>query len=591
MPQELPFEALLTFAVIVVTVALMAQEFLSPDYLLLGALLVLAVTGVVEPEQALSGFANPALATIGGLFLVAAGVRATGVIDRVAAAMFGEARSLRAVLARLTSLSALGSGFMSNTAIVAIGIPTLDRWARKHGISPSKLLIPMSFASIIGGLLTLIGTSTNIVMDGLMRDEGIEGLGFFELTAVGVPLAVVVILYLTFVSPHLIPARASAETPAEESTEYVTEMVLDESSPLVGETVEEAGLRGVEDLYLVRIERETGIVAPVEPGERLAADDRVTFAGALDRIVRLRHLEGLRPVTAAELPEDTETWEVYQAVITQRSPLVGTKVEEAEFRARYNAVVLGVERRGKQPRASIGERVLRAGDTLILEAGPGFGRAHRESADFLVVQPVAGSVPRTAGREQVALAILGGMIVAAATNLIPLPIAAPAAGLLMIVTGCVDPGEARRSVDWSVLVAIGSAIGIATALEASGGAAILGGAVSVMAEVAGDWGLLLGIFLGTVLLTELIINQAAAALVFPIVLALAASQGLDPRPLVLTATVAASLSFSTPLNYQTNLMVYGPGRYHFSDFTRTGVPLQLLLGVVAVGMIRIVWPL
>lgn len=587
----MPFEALLTFAVIATTVVLMAQEFLSPDYLLLGALLVLAVAGVMDPEQALSGFSNPALATIGGLFLVAAGIRATGVIDRVADAMFGKAGSLRAVLARLTTLAASGSGFMSNTAIVAIGIPTLDRWARRNGISPSKLLIPLSYASIIGGLLTLIGTSTNIVMDGLMRDQGMEGLGFFELAAVGVPLCVVVILYLTFVSPHLLPARESPDTPAEEATEYVTEMVLEGPSPLVGETVESAGLLGVTDLYVVRIERETGLVAPVEPGEHLAAGDRITFAGALDRIVQLRHLEGLRPVTAAELPESEETWKLYQAVITPRSPLVGTRVQEAEFRARYNAVVLAVQRRGEEPRASIAEAVLRPGDTLILEAGSEFGRAHRESADFLVVQPIEGSVPRRAGKERVAVGILIGMIVAAATGVVPLPIATPVAGLLMIATRCVDPGEARRSVDWSVLVAIGSAIGIAEALKASGGAEILGDAIAALGGVAGEWGLLLGVFFGTVLLTELIINQAAAALIFPVVVALASAQALDPRPLVLTATVAASLSFSTPLNYQTNLMVYGPGQYRFSDFTRAGIPLQLVLSVVAVAVIRIVWPL
>lgn len=587
----MPVEAVLTFSVLLLTVGLMALDIVSPDYLLLGALMVLAATGVLDASEAAAGFANPAVIAIGGLFLVAAGVRATGLIDRVTSAMFGEGASLRRVLVRLTTLAASGSAFLSNTAIVAIGIPTLDRWAREHGISPSKLLIPLSYASIIGGVSTLIGTSTNIVMDGLMRENGIAGLGFFELAAVGVPLALVVILYLTFVSPRLLPARESPETPAQDVQEYVTEMVLEPDSPLVDRTVEEAGLLEVQDLYVVRIARETGMITPVEPGERLAAGDRISFAGALHGIVKLVELEGLRPVTTAEAPEAEPTWEFYQAVITPGSPLVGTHIREAEFRARYNATVLAVQRRGEEIPESIAEVTLRPGDTLILEAGPEFGRAHRESSEFFVVSPLEGSVPRRSEKQWVAAGILAAMIGTVATGLLTLPVAAPLAGLAMIASGCVGPGEARRSVDWSVLVAIGSAIGIASALEASGGAEILGEAIGGLAGVAGHWGLLLGVFFGTVLLTELVMNQAAAALMFPVVLALAGAQGLDPRPVVLIATVAASLSFSTPLNYTTNLMVYGPGKYRFADFTRTGVPLQLLLSVVAVAVLQLVWPL
>lgn len=584
------FDALFTLSVIVITVALVAREFLAPDYLLLGALLLLATAGVVEPSEALVGFSNPAVITIGGLFLVAAGVRATGLVDRVTDAMFGETSGLRTVLARLTAFVASGSAFMSNTAIVALGIPTLDRWAREHGISPSKLLIPMSYAGILGGICTLIGTSTNIVMDGLMQENGIAGLGFFELAAVGIPMAIVGILYLTFVSPHILPSRESPETSTEEVEEYVTELRLESPSDLVGQTVREAGLGEVSDLYLVRIKRETTIISPVEPGERLAAGDRLTFAGALEHIVELVDLSGLRPITTAEPPEKEATWELYEVVITPGSPLVGSRIEEAEFRARYNAAVLAVQRRGEELHESIADVTLRPGDTIVVEANPEFGRAHRESSEFFVVSPLEGSLPRRSDKQALATTILGAMILLAATGILALPVAAPIAGLTMILTGCVTPTEARRSINWSVLVAIGSAIGIANALEVSGGAGLLGDGISMLASVAGDWGLLLGVFFGTVLLTELIINQAAAALMFPVVVALASAEGVDPRPLVITATIAASLSFSTPLNYQTNLMVYGPGKYHFLDFTRTGIPLQLVLSVVAISVILMVWP-
>ena len=584
-------EAIFTLAVLVTTVALMAREFLSPDYLLLGALMLLAASGVLTPEQALSGFSNPALATIAGLFLVAAGVRATGMIDRVTSFMFGDEATLTQVLSRLTSLTGVASAFMSNTAIVALGIPALDRWARDRGISPSKLLIPLSYASILGGLCTLIGTSTNVVMDGLMRQNGIAGLGFFELAVVGVPLLVVGILYLTFVAPRILPDRRSTESPAREAREFVAEVKLEEPSPLIGQTAEETGLLEMSDLYLVRIERETGVVAPVGPGDRLADGDRLTFAGALERIVDVFRFPGLRPVSPRRPPEGEPAWELYRVVIPPGSPMVGQAVEEAEFRARYNAAVVAVQRRGEEVPTRISDAVLRPGDTVLLEAGPEFGRAHRESAELFVVSPLEGTIPRRSERQWVAGGLLVAMIGAAATGLLPLPIAAPTAGLLMVLTGCADPGEARRSVNWSVLVTIGSAIGIAKALEVSGGAAVLGEGISVLAALGGGWGVLLGVFFATVVLTELIINQAAAALMFPVVVAVAAGQGLDPRPLVLAATVGASLSFSTPLNYQTNLMVYGPGKYRFTDFTRAGLPLQVLLSLVAVTTIQLVWPL
>jgi di/tricarboxylate transporter len=585
------FDAVLTIAVLLVTVALIAREVFSPDFLLLGALLVLAVAGVLTPVQVLAGFSNPAIATIAGLFLVAAGIRATGLIDRVAQAMFGEGASLRSVLARTTTLSAVGSAFMSNTAIVAIGIPTLDRWARDHGISPSKLLIPLSYASIIGGISTLIGTSTNLVMDGLLRQNGLSGLGFFELAVVGVPVLLAGILYLTFVAPRILTPRIAPEAPTADAHEFVTDVKVNEASDLVGQTVEDAGLHEVQELYLVRIQRRKSLVIPVEPGETLAPGDRLTFAGDLEHIVELAHLEGVEAVPTADPPVEEPTWEMYRAVIPRGSPLVGTRLKEAEFRARYNASVVAVQRRGEEVEERVGDERLRAGDTLILEASPDFDRAHREYSELFVMSPLRGRRPRERDKQGVAAGLLVGMIAAAASGLLALPIASPVAGLLMIITGCVSPDEARRSVNWSVLVAVGSAIGIASALDVSGAAAVLGQGIAMMADVVGTWGVLLGVFFGTVLLTELIINQAAAALMFPVVVALAATQGLDPRPLVLTATVAASMSFSTPLNYQTNLMVYGPGKYRFTDFTKVGVPLQILLSLVAISVIQYVWPL
>ena len=584
-------DAALTLGVLALTLFAAAREWASLDLLVVAALFSLATVGVVDLDAALAGFSNPALLTIAGLLVVAGGLRATGVLQDLAPKILGGGGSLRTVLFRLTSTTAAGSAFLSNTALVAMGIPTVLGWCRRRGVSASRLLIPLSYASVLGGMCTLIGTSTNVVMDGLLQAQGLRGLGFFELARVGVPLIVLAVAYLTFVSPALLPGRSAADTPERERRRYLTEMEVAPGSTLSGKTVEEAGLRGISGLFLVRMEREErGVVAPVDPETELAGGDVLAFAGVREEIVDLRRRRGLRAATAAGDRGSEDGRQLHEAVVAPGSPLVGTTVREAEFRPRYNAAVVAVHRHGEELDRPLEEISLRAGDTLLLEAGAGFARAFRDSPDFYLVTAVEDSGTLRRGRKGLALAILGGVVVSAATELIALPLAAVGGALLMLATGCLRPGEARRSVDWSVLVVIGGAIGLAGALEQSGAAALLGGVLEMAGSALGPPGLLAAVFVGTVLLTEVVVNQAAAALAFPVVITAATAQGIDPRPLVIAATVAASFSFSTPLSYQTNLMVYGPGGYHFSDFTRAGLPLQLLLGSAAVGLIWWLWP-
>jgi len=582
--------AALTLGVLALTLIAAAREWASLDLLVTAALFSLAAVGVVDLDAALAGFSNPALLTIAGLLVVAGGLRATGVLQDLAPKILGGGGSLQSVLFRLTSTTAAGSAFLSNTALVAMGIPTVLGWCRRRGVPASRLLIPLSYASILGGMCTLIGTSTNLVMDGLLQAEGLRGLGFFELARVGVPLILLAVGYLTWVAPRLLPGRSAADTPERERRRYLTEMEVAPGSALSGKTVEDAGLRGISGLFLVRMEREeTGVVAPVDPATELSSGDRLAFAGVREEIVELRRRRGLRAVTARGRARD-EGRQLHEAVVAPGSPLVGTTVREAEFRPRYNAAVVAVHRHGEELDRPLEEINLRAGDTLLLEAGAGFERAFRDSPDFYLVTAVEDSGTLRRDKKGLALTILATVVVAAATELIALPLAAVGGALLMLATGCLRPGEARRSVDWSVLVVIGGAIGLAEALDQSGAAALLGGVLHRAGSALGPPGLLAAVFVGTVVLTELVVNQAAAALAFPVVITAAAAQGIDPRPLVIAATVAASFSFSTPLSYQTNLMVYGPGGYHFSDFSRAGLPLQLLLGSAAVGLIWWLWP-
>ena len=579
-------DAVLTLAVLALALGVMASELLSPDVTLVAALVALVAAGVLDMEAALEGFSNPALVTVGGLLVVAAGLRATGVLERSVDAVLGRAGPPGRALDRMTGATALSSAFVSNTAVVAMGIPAVTSWARRREISPSRLLIPLSFASILGGVCTLIGTSTNLVADGLLRAHGLAGLGFFETAILGLPCAVVGLAYLKWVAPRLLPDRASDASDETRAREYLAELELTPASRMAGKTVREAGLRSLPGLFLTRIDRDGETVAPVDPAERLHDGDHLVFAGVTERIADLLRRRGLRPVSDDPRPEDPGAVELHEAVVSPSSPLAGTSVRDAAFRSRYNAAVVAVHRHGEKIERRIGDIVLRPGDTLLLEAGAGFERAFRDAPDFYLVSRMEGTgAPRHehAGRS---VAVLLAVVAAAATGLVPLPLAAVGGGVAVILAGCVTPGEARRAVDWSVLVAIGAALGLAGALEASGAAAWLGEGMAAAGRAAGPTGLLAVVFLGTVLLTETVTNNAAVALAFPVAAGVAGAGGLDPRPFLLVATVAASLSFSSPLGYQTNLMVYGPGGYRFTDFTRVGLPLQLLLGTVAVATAR-----
>ncbi len=579
-------DAIVTLGVLAVALGVMASELLSPDVALVGALVALVAVGVVDMEAALEGFSNPALVTVGGLLVVAAGLRATGVLERSVDGILGRSGPPGRALDRMTGATAVSSAFVSNTAVVAMGIPAVTAWARRRELSPSRLLIPLSYASILGGVCTVIGTSTNLVADGLLRAQGMAGLGFFETAILGLPCAVVGLAYLKWVAPRLLPDRSSDPADESRAREYLAELELTAASRLAGRTVQEAGLRNLPGLFLTRIDRDGETVAPVDPAERLHDGDHLVFAGVTERIADLLRRQGLRPVAEDPRPDDPAAVELHEAVVSPSSPLVGTSVRDAAFRSRYNAAVVAVHRHGEKIERRIGDIVLRPGDTLLLEAGAGFERAFRDAPDFYLVSRMEGTSAPRHERARRAVVVLLAVVAAAATGLVSLPLAAVGGGLAVILAGCVTPGEARRAVDWSVLVAIGAALGLAGVLESSGAAAWLGGLMAAAGRAAGPTGLLAVVFLGTVLLTETVTNNAAVALAFPVAVSVAAAQGLDPRPFLLVATVAASLSFSSPLGYQTNLMVYGPGGYRFTDFVKVGLPLQLTLGAVAVATAR-----
>jgi di/tricarboxylate transporter len=586
------WEAVFTLGVVAACIALLAWNRYSPDLILMAGLTLLLLAGVLTPQAALAGLANEGMVTVGVLYLVVSGLRETGGISWISQTILGRPRSLPGAQLRLMLPVAALSAFLNNTPVVALFIPAVQDWAKRHRLSVSRLMIPLSYASIIGGTCTLIGTSTNLVINGMLITEtGTVGLGMFELAWVGLPAAVAV-LVATVVLSRLLPQRRSVMEQLADAREYTLEMLVVPGSPLVGKSIEEAGLRQLPGMYLVEIDREGRVLPAVSPNEQLQYDDRLVFTGVIDSVPDLYRIKGLEPATDQVFKLDSPRHErcLVEAVISNNFPLLGKTIRRGRFRNLYNAVVIAVTRNGGRISKKVGDIRLRPGDTLLLETHHSFLDQHRNSRDFLLVSGVDDfSMPRHE-RGWIAFSIIGLMVLSVAFGLLSMLKAAMLAAGLMIITRCTTGPIARRTIDWQVLVVIAASFGIGSALQTSGAAGAIAG--SIIGSTGGSPLLALTlIYLITALFSALITNNAAAVLMFPIALASADQLETNVVAFAITIMVAASASFATPIGYQTNLMVYGPGGYRFTDYLWVGLPLTLLVGLITVLIVPLVWPL
>ena len=582
----------ITLGVLVLTLGLLITEKLAADLVLLLAMLILLASGVLTPRQALSGFSNEGMITVAAMYIVAAGLRDTGAIDLAVSRLLGRPGTLAGAQLRVMGPTVALSAFINNTPVVAAFVPAVVAWGKRNKLPLSKLMMPLSYAAIFGGTCTLIGTSTNLVVDGLWRADDQPGLGMFEIAWVGIPSAIAGVIYMMTVGRHLLPDRQSSTQAFENPREYTVELMVEGGGPLVGQTILEAGLRNLGSLFLIEIEREGRIIPAVGSSERLLADDRLVFAGDVGAIVELQRIRGLKPALAdtASISRQVPERRLVEVVLAPRCPLLNKSLRESRFHTYYGATVVAVAREGRRVTGGLGEVELRAADTLLLEAGPAWVERHQHSPDFLLVSDVADSeVPRF-DRALRAWAILAGVIVAATVGWLDMITAALIGAAATLALGCVSLGNARRSLDTQVLLVIACSFALGNALESTGAAALL--AHSLLTVPGQNPLLVLALAYGlTMLLTELITNNAAAVLMYPICMAAAESLGISPMPFVIAVMMAASASFSTPLGYQTNLMVLGPGGYRFTDFLKVGVPLQLLMWLVSLIVIPLVWPL
>ena len=593
-------DAALTLGVIVAVLGVLVTERVSPALTVLGGVVALLVMGVVDADDAFAGFSNSAPITVAALYVLAAAVTHTHIIERVAARLTARgtpARELseRRTLVRVALPTASASAFLNNTPIVAMAIPGVVAWARRAGRSPSRLLMPVSFAAVVGGTVTLIGTSTNLVVSGLMEDDGQRAMGLFEIGKVGLPFALIALAVMILLTPRLLPERrAPSESADDDAREFTVEMVVTrEPGGIAGRSVAEAGLRNLQGVYLVEVERDGHRISSVRPDEILAEGDRLIFAGNVTRVLDLQRRRGLQSSEEHHFVGVGSSIErrLYEAVVAPGSALMGATLKQVGFRGRYGGAVIAIHRGDDRVAGKLGEVVLRTGDVLLVLAGPAFRSLALDRRDFLVVAPLDGDPPPREEKGLLVGLVVVGLIAAASTGVLDILPAALLAAFAVVAFRVLTPTEARDSVDLDVIVVIAASFGLGRAIEVSGLAENLAEVLIEPFDRFGDRGLLLGVILATIVVTEMISNNAAAVLLFPVAMAAAASAGLDPRPFAFAVALAASSSFLTPIGYQTNTMVYGIGGYRFGDFARLGFPLAIVMIVVGVLVIPWAWPL
>lgn len=589
--SALGWDAWATVVIIVLMLGALHKDIARPDLIFLGCLGLLLGAGILSPEEAFAGFANKAVLTVGALFVVAAGVQNTNALQFTDPLLFSQSRSLPVATVRLMLTTASLSAILNNTPLVAMLIPRVQRWCEKTGIPASKLMIPLSFGAIIGGMTTLIGTSTNLLVAGLMEASGYASLGLFDMAWVGVPAALGVLIYFALIGHRLLPDHSKNTLSFEEGLrECIFELRVAPDSPLVGRSVEEAHLRALEDAYLVHLRRERKIV-PASPEVTLRARDVLTFLGSASVLDRLLEIPGLERVQQSVESSPHTTLPLYEAVVAPTSQLVGKSLYDVRFREHYAGIVLGIYRQGATIEGPLSRVPIEAGDLLMVEAPNGFAKHWNQNREeFYLVAPRRPEKTKPQSQKApLALAILAGVILLAALDIADIATTSFLGALAMILTGCLRGREARKAVDIPVLVIIAAALGLGQAIEQTGLAAGMAHLLTEYASTFGPIGVVATIFITTSLMTELITNNAAAALMVGIGLAASQELNLPPEAFAIAVAIAASASFLTPIGYQTNMMVLAPGGYRFSDFAKTGCLVNIIVTTIAIAMIWLIW--
>jgi len=584
-------EAWLTLLTIAGCLIGLVQNRYPPELVLVTGVILLMFADVIEVQQVLAGFSNEGMITVAVLYVVANGLTQTGAVSWLSQSLLGKPKSITVAQVRVMLPVSIVSSVLNNTPVVAMLVPAIKDWAKRYQLPASQLMIPLSYAAIIGGTCSLVGTSTNLVVNDMLKEHLDEGLEIFEIAWVGVPLVLATVVYTMCCSRWLLPNKIQSSSPFEDTRQYVVEMMVERFSPLAGKSIGDAGLRNLPGAFLVEIQRNGRVIPAVTPEETLYAEDRLVFAGNVESMVDLKKIHGLRSAEQQVFKLDAARSDrcLVEVVISPKFPLLGKTVRDSRFRSHYDTAIIAVAREGERIEERIGDIELRPGDTLLLEAHEEFVENQRYSRDFLLVSQIENSQPILHERRSIALALLLMMVIMVATGFLSMFKAGVFTAAALIATGCVNITEIRKIIQWDVLAVIVASIALGTAVQSSGASSAI---ANLMTGMAGEspWLVLVMIFVLTSAFSAVISNLAAAVLMFPVALASSEQLEVSLTPMAITLMVAASASFSTPIGYQTNLMVYGPGDYKFMDYVRMGGPLTILIGILTTILVPMIWP-
>jgi len=583
----MPFEIYYTAAVIILMSIALAIEIYKPSIVVFAALLLLVIGNIISIDEAFAGFSNKGMLAVAFLFVVSASLQSSGAFEKIITNILGRGNGRRSTrYFKLMFPVAFFSAFLNNTPIVASLIPVIKKWAQRNNLAASKFLIPLSYASILGGVCTLIGTSTNLVVHGLLLERGLDGFSFFELTKIGVPVAVIGIGFVAVVGHRLLPRKKDPMAQLGEHTrEFVVEMKVSAEYPALIKTIEQANLRHLQGLFLFQIIRNAETIAPIAPDENILEHDRLFFTGLPETIYELQKTPGLNVIKDSEFNLkniDSDEVKTYEAVVSSTSPLISQSVRESNFRTKYDAVILAIHRSGSRVNKKVGDIIFRPGDTLFLLAKKGFSERWYHNVDFSLVSSSIDIYAKPKWKGNIALVLLLLMIAAAVLNLMPMIVAAAITAVIMVVTKVISVEDAQNSVKWNVLAIIACSFGIGKALENSGLSNIIADFIIHISSSTGALGAIAAIFIITSAYTIIITNNAVAAIMFPVALSTAEFLNIDPKPIMLVLALASSTCFASPIGYQTNLMVFNPGSYKFMDFFKLGMLMNILVGTAVI---------
>lgn len=588
----MPFEMGFTLIVVGMTLLLLLTDRFPVDMITLGSVVALLLAGILTPEEAVAGFSNPATITVAGMLILSAGISHSGALSALARRLARNGSPGQTITLALPLMLIVGliSAFINNTAAVAVFLPLTLEMARRAGVSPSRLLLPLSYASLFGGVCTLLGTSTNILVASLARQEGMEPFTVFEFLPVGLIFMTAGVLYMILFGIPRLPDRGPSDVWSDYDVgDYLTEIVVLENSPNLGRRLDDCPLTTDLELDVLELQRAGRVYEPPPPRTRLQAGDLLRVRCKVDELMRLQDREGVALKPSLKLG-DPRNLRLVEAVIAPSSPVAGKTLKQLNFRRRFGCTAVALRHHDKVQHSRLGSSVLHSGDVLVLMVPPGRLEALRKMADFVLLSD--NRLPtRQRWRKFCSLGAMAVTVVLAAAEILPIVSAVLLGCLILLASRCLDPAEAYRSVEWQVIMLLGGMLALGVALEKTGVTALIAQKVMVLGELWGPVALVSALYLVTSLLTEVVSNNATAVLLVPVAIQAAHGLGVDPKPLVMAIAFAASASFMTPIGYQTNTLVFGPGRYKFLDYFRIGAPLNLMFWVLATFLIPIFWPL